>query len=96
VVITALIAAFFVLVYRLLCALENRRRDKTGTVEAFEHAYEDDLTDKKVRTPMDVLFFLLKLIHNRICNSGTLCERSNHGDLLRGNRWKHCHLVLSY
>jgi hypothetical protein len=28
--------------------MENRRRDKMGTVEGFEHAYEDDLTDKMV------------------------------------------------
>ncbi|KAJ5182375.1 hypothetical protein N7449_010950 [Penicillium cf. viridicatum] len=46
VVITAVIAGSFVLVYRILCSMENRRRDKTGTVEGFEHAYEDDLTDK--------------------------------------------------
>ncbi|KAJ5517043.1 hypothetical protein N7527_008603 [Penicillium freii] len=46
VVITAVIAGFLVLVYRILCSMENRRRDKTGTVEGFEHAYEDDLTDK--------------------------------------------------
>lgn len=31
--------------------MENRRRDKTGTVEGFEHAYEDDLTDKMVSKP---------------------------------------------
>jgi hypothetical protein len=34
---------------RVICSLENRRRDKMGTVEGFEHAYEDDLTDKMVR-----------------------------------------------
>lgn len=48
VVITAVIAGFLVFVYRILCSMENRRRDKTGTVEGFEHAYEDDLTDKMV------------------------------------------------
>ncbi|KAJ5825864.1 hypothetical protein N7474_003002 [Penicillium riverlandense] len=46
VVITALVAAAFILIYRVLCGLENRRRDRMGTTEAFEHAYEDDLTDK--------------------------------------------------
>jgi uncharacterized membrane-anchored protein len=49
VVITAIIAGLIVLVYRFVCAYENRRRDALGTTEAFEHAYEDDLTDKKVR-----------------------------------------------
>ena len=32
--------------YRFLGAAENRKRDKDG-IEAFEHAYEDDLTDRK-------------------------------------------------
>jgi hypothetical protein len=49
VVVTAIIAGIIVLVYRFVCAHENRRRDASGTSEAFEHAYEDDLTDKKVR-----------------------------------------------
>jgi hypothetical protein len=55
------------MVYRFYCIWENKRRDKTGTLEAFEHgknikgtlicietdfvilAYDDDLTDRKVR-----------------------------------------------
>lgn len=48
VVVTALIAAFLVLVYRIICAVENRRRDRMGTLEDFDHAFEDDLTDKMV------------------------------------------------
>ena len=55
VVITAVIAGSLVLVYRILCSMENRRRDKTGTVEGFEHAYEDDLTDKMVSNPCSSL-----------------------------------------
>ena len=35
------------LVYRYVCVWENKRRDKLGN-EAFDHAYEDDLTDMKV------------------------------------------------
>lgn len=59
VVITAIIAGLFVLVYRILCSMENRRRDKMGTVEGFEHAYEDDLTDKMVRnTSSNLLSFI--------------------------------------
>lgn len=50
-VITAIVAGLLVLVYRIICSLENRRRDKMGTVEGFEHAYEDDLTDKMVSDP---------------------------------------------
>lgn len=82
VIITALVAAGFVLVYRILCAWENRRRDKTGTVEGFEHAYEDDLTDKNVR-PLNFTGVPI-LTANRICNSGMLCEHSDHGVHFKG------------
>ncbi|EXJ74667.1 uncharacterized protein A1O5_01360 [Cladophialophora psammophila CBS 110553] len=47
VIITSAVAAGLSIVYRLICVWENRKRDKAGTMEAFEHAYEDDLTDKK-------------------------------------------------
>jgi hypothetical protein len=46
--ITAIVAAVLVVVYRLVCIWENRRRDKAGTPEGFDHAYEDDITDRKV------------------------------------------------
>ncbi len=46
--ITSLVAAGLVVVYRVVCIWENRRRDKAGTTEGFDHAYEDDLTDRKV------------------------------------------------
>ncbi|KAK0624228.1 major facilitator superfamily domain-containing protein [Immersiella caudata] len=45
VLITALVAAGLIIMYRFLCVWENKRRDKAGTLEAFDHAYEDDLTD---------------------------------------------------
>jgi hypothetical protein len=48
VVITAIVAAGFIAAYRLVCILDNRKRDKSGIMEGFEHAYEDDLTDMKV------------------------------------------------
>jgi MFS family permease len=48
VVITAIIAGLLALVYRFVCVWENLKRDKTGTLEGFEHAYDDDLTDMKV------------------------------------------------
>lgn len=48
---TSAAAVVLALVYRFYCVWENRRRDRTGEMEAFEHAYEDDLT---VRTdPMN-------------------------------------------
>lgn len=34
------------LIYRQICVWENRKRDKTGVAEAFDHAFEDDFTDK--------------------------------------------------
>lgn len=49
VLVTSIVAAVLVLAYRIVCSLENRRRDESGVSEGFEHAYEDDLTDKKVR-----------------------------------------------
>lgn len=33
------------IVYRLLCQRANKKRDASGNVESFDHAYEDDLTD---------------------------------------------------
>lgn len=42
---TAIAAALLALVYRFVCIWHNKRRDKEGT-ENFDHAYEDDLTDK--------------------------------------------------
>jgi hypothetical protein len=45
--ITSIVAAVLAVVYRYVCLWENKRRDKKG-VEAFDHAYEDDLTDMKV------------------------------------------------
>lgn len=47
VLITAIIAALLSIVYRYVCIWENRKRDRTGTMEGFENAYDDDLTDKK-------------------------------------------------
>ena len=49
VVITACVTAGLALIYRYLCIWENKHRDKAGVLEAFEHAYEDDVTDRKVR-----------------------------------------------
>lgn len=47
-VTTALTACTIVLavVYRFVCIGSNKKRDNAGFNEAFEHAYEDDLTDK--------------------------------------------------
>ncbi|QDS68712.1 hypothetical protein FKW77_003868 [Venturia effusa] len=44
---TSCAAAVLSMVYRVYCIWENKRRDRTGTAEAFDHAYEDDLTDRK-------------------------------------------------
>lgn len=46
--ITSIVALVLAIVYRFVCVWENKRRDKKGA-EAFDHAYEDDLTDLKVR-----------------------------------------------
>lgn len=44
-VVTSCVAVVLCIVYRFTCAYDNKKRDKQGA-EAFEHAYEDDLTDK--------------------------------------------------
>lgn len=44
---TSAAAIVLALVYRFVCAWDNKRRDATGEMEAYEHAFEDDLTDKK-------------------------------------------------
>jgi hypothetical protein len=45
--VTSVIAALLAVVYRYVCLWENKKRDRLGA-EAFDHAYEDDLTDMKV------------------------------------------------
>jgi MFS family permease len=44
---TSIAAAALAIVYRYVCIWENRKRDRAGTMEGFDHAYEDDLTDMK-------------------------------------------------
>jgi hypothetical protein len=48
-VATSVAAAVLSMVYRFYCIWENKRRDKSGTAEGFEHAYDDDITDRKVQ-----------------------------------------------
>lgn len=48
VVVTAILALLLALVYRFLCVYSNKKRDKQGTEESFDNAYEDDFTDKTV------------------------------------------------
>ncbi|KAL1891709.1 hypothetical protein Sste5346_007458 [Sporothrix stenoceras] len=47
VVATSVIAGVLALVYRFVCIWDNKRRDKSGTTEGFDNAYDDDLTDLK-------------------------------------------------
>ncbi|KZM21647.1 transmembrane transport [Ascochyta rabiei] len=42
---TAVAAAALATVYRYVCIWENRRRDKSGTMEGFDNGYNGDLTD---------------------------------------------------
>jgi hypothetical protein len=51
VVVTAIIAGLLALVYRFICVWQNKSRDDAGTLEGFDHAFEDDLTDMKVWNP---------------------------------------------
>ncbi|KIX10683.1 uncharacterized protein Z518_01767 [Rhinocladiella mackenziei CBS 650.93] len=47
VTITTIAAALTALAYRLTCIYQNKQRDRAGTMEAFDHAFEDDVTDRK-------------------------------------------------
>lgn len=49
VVVTAFLAGVLAVVYRFVCVRDNKKRDGAGIMEGFDHAYEDDLTDGKVR-----------------------------------------------
>ncbi|SMY30013.1 unnamed protein product [Zymoseptoria tritici ST99CH_1A5] len=42
---TMVLAISLTVLYRFVCVWENRKRDREGTREAFDHAYEDDWTD---------------------------------------------------
>lgn len=57
VTVTSSLAALLLIIYRYVCLWHNRKRDKAGIPESFEHAYDDDLTDLKVgcrRFPLSV------------------------------------------
>lgn len=42
-------AVVLAIIYRFVCAFENKKRDRGGNMEAFEYAYNDDLTDRMNR-----------------------------------------------
>jgi hypothetical protein len=46
-------------IYRVICVRENKKRDAVGE-EAFDNAYDDDLTDKKVSKASSLDFESLK------------------------------------
>lgn len=45
-VVTLVATIVLMIVYRFVCFWDNQRRDASGSREAFDHAYEDDFTDK--------------------------------------------------
>jgi hypothetical protein len=59
VVVGAVVAAALILIYRTLCERENKRRDKTGTIEAYDHAHDDDLTDVTVCGPKALTLYII-------------------------------------
>lgn len=69
VVVTSVVAGLLALVYRMLCMWTNRQRDNNGTPEGFDHAYEDDLTDRKVR--LNPITNRMKLTPSRTLSLGT-------------------------
>ncbi|KAK2732926.1 hypothetical protein FQN55_003846 [Onygenales sp. PD_40] len=47
VLVTSIAALILVVIYRYVAIYENRQRDKSGIMEGFDNAFDDDLTDKK-------------------------------------------------
>ncbi|KAF2099177.1 MFS transporter [Rhizodiscina lignyota] len=45
-VVSTIVTSFLLFAYRYLCIRENRKRDAAGILEGFDHAYEDNLTDR--------------------------------------------------
>lgn len=78
VLITAILTQVLTVIYRFLCVRENRKRDNSGIQEGFDHAYEDDLTDKMVTTTLlHELYVLQKLIPDfRIPSFATSTKKS--------------------
>lgn len=62
VIVTSFIAGITVLIYRLVCVFENRKRDQSGTVEGYENAYQDDLTDRTVSARANLLICSLQTV----------------------------------
>ena len=58
------------LLYRFVCARENKKRDKSGIAEAFENAYDDDMTDVKNKQFRHVW----KLVHSYHFKVLTVCR----------------------
>ena len=75
VVITSLLVAVLALVYRYVSIWENKKRDKAGILEAYEHAYDDDLTDRKVWLHSSRDMTRLTVSSCRIHNSDISFER---------------------
>lgn len=51
VVVTNVVGAILIVVYRYVCIWDNKRRDATGIAEGFDHAYADegDVKNKQFR-----------------------------------------------
>jgi hypothetical protein len=74
VTITAILAAVTVIIYRYICVWQNNKRDKAGIAEAFDHAYEDDLTDLKVCNHIQSHLFEPFRLHYRIEPAVQICS----------------------
>lgn len=61
VVITCGISILLTVIHRYYCIWDNNKRDKAGIPEGFDHAFEDDSTDLKVRISPPHLFIRLML-----------------------------------
>lgn len=95
---TTVAALTLAVIYRYYSLWENKRRDRDGVMEAFDHAFEDDLTDKKVSfswallsLEMVVLTVMLEsavsLYHLMTCEFGLCSTREKRmGERERGRQ----------
>ncbi|KEF54825.1 uncharacterized protein A1O9_09267 [Exophiala aquamarina CBS 119918] len=91
VLVTAAASASLNILYRFICIWQNKRRDQSGILEGYDHAYEDDVTDKKVSAnqlrfhpPRDLQTTCKPTDFGATCRIRSLDTFTSH----RGSTWK--------
>ena len=92
VTITAIAAGVLAVIYRFWCSWENKKRDNAGIMEGFEHAYDDDLTDRKVRSHFQSNILSVRMLTcPRILNSDIFVKGCNRA---KPGKWRQCLFIM--